>query len=320
VVKHAIYSLVAGILITAALVQAQETPSSVPLKLGRKHAILLPVKIGEVDAQFLLDTGLGFDLISPQLAQKLGLEATPDYQVRPVTGGELKLGRAKLSSLAVGKEKETDLEVLVGDPGKFVGNGGETQVDGILSLAFFKERPFTLDFANQQLVLEDRDSLAKRKAAGKRVGCRLSDEKVVASVPLTLTERAPDPPKPGGIAGILSTFTGSGGAPDPPKAWVQVHTGHENLLLNSRLMFTLKVDATGANITETEPTDPTGQRFRSWASHMGRIELEDHPTLRLEKAPVVFRKLEAEGVLGQDFLRRYTVTFNLPDSELFFSP
>lgn len=316
--KHILLYVGLGAMIAAGLAQAQEAPSSVPVRSGKKRALLLPVRIADsIEAEFLLDTGLGFNLVSPQLAKKLELESTPNHKVRPVTGGELDLSFARLSSLTVGNQRESDVEVVIGEPKSFVGTDGETKVDGILSLAFFRNHPFTIDFANQKIVLEDSDSLAKRKAAGTKVEGRLSDENVVLSVPLTLTERAPDPPKPGGIAGILSTF--SGGAPDPPQAWVQVNTGCENLMLDSKLMFTLKVDATGANITETEPTDPNGLRYRSWASRLGKIELLDNPTLKQEKAPVVFRKLLAEGVLGQDFLRQYTVTFDLPSSELIFA-
>lgn len=300
----------------AGLARADESPASVPFQLGKKQAILVPVKVGDSDAQFRLDTGLGFNLISPELAKKLGIEPSPT-KVKPVTGGELDLGQGRLSSLTVGNQRETDLDVMVGDPGRFVGIGGESKVDGILSLAFFRNHPFTIDYANQKLVLENSESLSKRKAAGKKVECRLSEENVVASVSLMLKERPPEPEKPGGLAGLLSGF--SGGPPDPPKAWVQVDTGCENLLLDSKLMFTLKIDATGANITETEPTDQNGRKFRSFASQMGKVEVSDSPSLVQEKTPVVFRKLLADGVLGQEFLRRYTVTFDLSNSELIFA-
>ncbi|MBX3170443.1 MAG: retropepsin-like domain-containing protein [Candidatus Eremiobacteraeota bacterium] len=313
--KHLLFCVGLAVLSGAGLVRADQSPVSVPFKLGKKQAILLPVKVAGTEAEFRLDTGLGFDLISPQLAQKLGLEPTPT-KIRPVTGGELELGQARLSSLTVGAQQENDLDVIVGEPRCFVSTGGESKVDGILSLAFFRNHPFTLDFANQQLVLENSESLSKRKAAGKKVDCRLSDENVVASVSLMLKERAPEPEKPGGLAGLLAGF--GGGPPEPPKAWVQVDTGCENLLLDSKLMFTLKIDATGANITETEPTDQNGRKYRSFASQMGKIEVSESPSLTQEKSPVVFRKLLAEGVLGQDFLRRYTVTFDLPNSELIF--
>lgn len=318
--KHLFFYAGLAVLIGAGLAQADESPISVPFKLGKKQALLLPVKVADsIDAEFRLDTGLGFNLISPQLAQKLGMESSPNTKVRPVTGGELNVAQGRLTSLALGNQRETDVDVLVGEPRMFVAMGGETKVDGILSLAFFRNHPFTLDYANQKLVLENSESLSQRKAAGTRVECRLSDENVVASISLVLKERGPEPEKPGGIAGIISGITGGGGAPDPPKAWVQVNTGCENLLLDSKLMFTLPVDATGANVTETEPTDPNGLRFRSWASQMGKIEVLDKPALSQLKSPVVFRKLLADGVLGQEFLRRYTVTFDLPNSELIFS-
>jgi len=319
-VKHLLFSVGLAVLIGAGLAQADETPLSVPFKVGKKRAILLPVKVADsTDAEFQLDTGLGFNLISPQLAKKLGMEPSPGYKVRPVTGGELDMAQGRLSALTVGNQKESDLDVVVGEPRFFVGNDGETKVDGILSLAFFRNHPFTLDYANQKLVLENSESLSQRRAAGTRVECRLSDEAVVASISLALKERGPAPENPGGIAGIISGITGGGGAPDPPKAWVQVNTGCEPLLLDSKLMFTLPVDATGANVTETEPTDPAGLRYRSWASKLGKVEVWEKPSLSQEKSSVVFRKLQAEGVLGQEFLRRYTVTFDLPNSELIFA-
>lgn len=303
--------------IGAGLALADDTSATVPFRLGKKRAVLLPVKVGETQAEFLLDTGLGFNLISPQLAKKLGIEPGSSTKLKPVTGGELEFSQARLPSLTLGNQNESDQEVLIGEPRCFVGNDGETKVDGILSLAYFRNHPFTLDYANQRLVLEDSDSLSKRKAKGNKVECRLSDEAVVASVSLMLKERPPEPAKPGGLAGLLSGF--SGGPPEPPKAWVQVDTSCENLMLDSKLMFTLKVDDTGANITESETTDQNGLRYRSFASRMGKVELADNPSLTQEKLPVVFRKLQAEGVLGQEFLQRYVVTFDLPNSELIFA-
>lgn len=315
--KHAIICFGLAGLLAVSLAQADEPSTAIPFQLGKKRALLLPVKVADsIEAKFQLDTGLGFDLISPQLAKNLGLESTPNYKVRPVTGGELTLAQGRISSLAVGSARETDHAVVIGEPRCFVGNDGEVKVDGILSLAFFRNHPFTLDYAGQKIVLEDSESLSKRRAVGTKVDCQVSDELVVASVSLTLKEKAPDPPKPGGLAGLLSGF--GGGAPEPPKAWVQVNTGCESLLLDSKLMFTLNIDATGGNISETETTDQNGWRYRSFASHMGKVELTETP-LTLERAAVIFRKLQAEGVLGQDFLRRYTVTFNLPDSELIFA-
>ncbi|MFN8608769.1 MAG: retropepsin-like aspartic protease [Vulcanimicrobiota bacterium] len=306
-------------LIGAGLAQADDsTSTTVPFRFGKKRSVVLPVKVGDsTSAEFLLDTGLGFNLISPRLAQKLGIEPSPGYKVRPVTGGELELAQGRLSSLALGNQSENDQEVVVGEPRCFVGNDGETRVDGILSLAFFRNRPFTLDYANQKLILEDSESLSKRKAAGSKVECRLSDENVVASVALMLKERPPEPANPGGLAGLLSGL--GGGPPEPPKAWVQVDTGCESLLLDSKLMFTLKINDTGANITENETTDQNGLRYRSFASQMGKVEVGENASLSQEKLPVIFRKLQAEGVLGQTFLQRYTVTFDLPSSELIFA-
>lgn len=304
----------------AGLALADEPSTSIPFRLGKKRALLVPVQVGDsLKSEFLLHTGLGFEVVSPELAKKLGMEASPNHKVHPVTGGELDLSRGKLSALAVGNRKETDLEVVVAEPRRFVGNDGETGVEGILSLAFFREHPFTVDYANQTLVLEDSESLSRRKAAGTKVECRLSDENVVALVSLALKDKDPDPPSPTGLAGILSGITGGGGSPEPPSAWVQVDTACDSLLLDSKLMFTLKVDATGSNITETEATDQNGVRTRRFASRMGKVGLGEGAAVSQLKQPVVFRKLQAEGVLGQSFLSNYVVTFDLPGSELIFA-
>ena len=319
--KQLAFLLGLGVLVGISLAGADDPPSSVSFKSGKKQAVLLPVKVADsVDAQFLLDTGLGFNVLSPDLAKKLGVETTSSQKVKPITGGEFDLALGRLSSLKLGNERESDLEVVIAEPRRFVGKDGETSVDGILSLGYFRDRPFTLDFANQALILEESESLDQRRKAGTRVDCRVEEDKF-ALVSLKLKEKDPDPPNPGGLAGLISGITGSGGAPEPPTAWVQVATGCDNLMLDSKLMFTLKIDATGGNITETEQTDENGVRSRRFASHMARIGLvADNAVLSQEKHPVVFRKLLGEGVLGQAFLRQYsTVTFNLPGSELIFS-
>jgi len=84
-------------------------------------------------------------------------------------------------------------------------------------------------------------------------------------------------------------------------------------------MFSLNIDATDSNVTEKEITDSNGNRYRTFASEMGKVELGEDAPLAREKLPVVFRKLQSEGALGQNFLERYTVTFDLPSSEIIFS-
>lgn len=318
-VKQALLFLGLGALIGAGLARADDAPSSVPFRTGKKQAVVLPVQVSDsLKAEFLLDTGLGFNVISPELAAKLGLQTDSKLKVKPITGGEFEFSSARLPALKLGSTSESNLEVVVAEPRRFIENGGEVGVDGILSLAFFREHPFTLDYPNQALILEESDSLEQRKKAGERVECRLEDDRL-ALVALKLKDKDPDPPRPGGFAGLLSGITGGGGAPEPPTAWVQVATGSENLMLDSKLMFTLKIDATGANITETEETDQNGVRSRRFASHMARVGLAtDNSVLSQEKQAVVFRKLRAEGALGQNFLRQYVVTFNLPGSELIF--
>ncbi len=298
------------------LALADQSPSTLAFRFGKKRSVILPVKVGEsTQAEFLLDTGLGFNVVSPSLAQKVGVESGSTTKIKPVTGGEFDLPQGRISSLTVGNQSESDQPTLIAEPKMFISNDGENKVDGILSLSFFREHPFTLDYANQKLIFENSDSLAKRKATGHRVECRMADEGIVAAVSLALTERPVEPTK-SGLAALIPSFSGP---PEPPKAWVQVNTGSEHLMLDSKLMFTLKVDDTGANVTESETTDQNGRRYRSFTSHLGKVELADNPALVVEKQPVVFRKLQTEGVLGQSYLQRYTVTFDLPNSEMIFS-
>ena len=252
-----------------------------------------------------------------QIAGKLlfGVLVVTREEGEPATGGEFELPSVKLPPLVVGDRSDNEQKAVVAEPGIFLGEESE-KVDGILSLSFFKNHPFTIDYANQTLIFENSESLSKRRKAGTKVECRVSDENLVASVPLALTEPPPERPKPGGLAGLLPSFSGP---PEAPKAWVQVDTGCDSLMLDSKLMFSLHIDATGGNITEKETTDQNGQKFRSFSSKMGKVELGENPPVSREKVPVVFRRLQAEGALGQNFLQRFQVTFDLPSNELIFS-
>ncbi|CAN0356990.1 unnamed protein product, partial [Phaeothamnion confervicola] len=73
-------------------------------------------------------------------------------------------------------------------------------VQGLLSLAYFKERPFSIDYANARIVLETPETLEKRKQDGKTAECRVQQE-ASTSVTAWLSMSLPKPASQNGLGG-----------------------------------------------------------------------------------------------------------------------
>src|SRR5437879_10761481 len=72
---------------------------------GAQPLILLPVKVnGQGPFEFILDTGAGTSLLSPETAQKVGAKIISAKEGHSA-GGKVSVSLAKVDSLAVGETK-----------------------------------------------------------------------------------------------------------------------------------------------------------------------------------------------------------------------
>jgi predicted aspartyl protease len=118
-----------------------------------KPLLLVPTLVnGKGPYQFALDTGASTTVVSPELAQNLGIRST---SAAAMTGGGGKVQAAigKVESLAVGAAKVEDLPVMVADFLVMLSQATATKLDGIIGYNFLKEFRVTIDYPNERLYL-----------------------------------------------------------------------------------------------------------------------------------------------------------------------
>lgn len=113
-----------------------------------RHFCRLPVEVGGVPEQFLLDTGIGITVVSPEVGSRSGVEPTgTTYAGRRMSGQLVEAPLVRLPELRIG-------DVVVGNHvAGVIDLGGGSDFAGILSPAFFEARPLTVDPGRQTLTI-----------------------------------------------------------------------------------------------------------------------------------------------------------------------
>jgi hypothetical protein len=298
--------------------------------VGKKRLSVTVRVADKVDAEFLLDTGIGLTLISPKLAQQLGCQPSGEYKGKHLAGQEFVVPLTQVPALALGSAREVNAEVGIAP---ISGN-----LDGCLSLAFFKDHPFTIDYASGALVLETSDSLYDRGKQGKMVPLRVieEDKTILAWVSLALPKSQAGEALHGyqstGTGSPLGGGGGSGGhgggmynrgftAPskDPaknPTVWAALDTGNEALILQNRYMalFCLYPEDCKA----VEGTDEVGGGYSASSVKLPQpLHLGDLNEIVFPGGELLFEKSRHEAHLGAEFLSQYTLTIDLKRQQMF---
>jgi len=128
------------------------------------HLLTVPVLAGDVQMRFILDTGIGVNLLSESAAARAGWSATgTTYTGRRMSGQEVRLPIGSVASVRLGDASGDEVPFGVLDIGAAAGLDG---IDGFLSLNFFWSAPVTVDCPASVVVVEDECSLALRAESG----------------------------------------------------------------------------------------------------------------------------------------------------------
>ena len=169
-----------------------------------------------------------------------------------------------------------------------------SEIKGILSLKFFEDLPFTLDFNSHNLIGENEASLLPRVECG-------------IAVPVVVKKDGPS-------TDIFIHLK----LPSGKIINVEVDTGSDILILNENFMEELGVIKESNSVKKVEGTDETGNRFTRYLSNIsGTISLDGR--IYQSNPEVMFQRILHEGIIGHSFLRRYIVTLDLPRSRMIFS-
>lgn len=257
------------------------------------HAVTIPVLVGDEPSRFVVDTGIGVNLVSGALAERAG--CVPDgssYTGRRMSGQPVTVPLGSLPVLRVGDHRGTDVPVGLLDLGALAGLDG---IGGFLSLNWWAAAPVTFDYPAGHLVLEDEASLAGRAAASTPVPVRVLRDG--PSVDVNLALRLPS-------GRVISA---------------EVDTGSDTLVLDERFAADAGVDLAAPSTRRAGGQDETGHTFtRFFATARGDVCVDGVPAARQSSPEVMFQRIIHDGLVGDRFLRNFTVTYDLPRERMIF--
>jgi hypothetical protein len=259
------------------------------------HLVTVPVSVGGVERRFVLDTGIGVTLLAPELCRAAGGEETGlEFRGRRMSGQEVAVPLARVPSLRFGALERRDVEVGLLDLAGAL-PPEVAAVAGFLSLAYFAEHAFTVDYPRAVVVLESDRTRAVRLRDGIAVEVELVREgpSLDAFLPLVL---------PGGRAISVEVDMGSG-----------------TLILDDRLAPELGVGLDAPGVRRVDGRDETGGTFTRWFTKLeGNVHPAGAPELAQERPEAMFQRIVHDGLIGDAFLSRQPVTYDLASRQLVF--
>ncbi|MGH3155998.1 MAG: retropepsin-like aspartic protease [Streptosporangiaceae bacterium] len=259
------------------------------------HLLTVPVRVGDTDARFIFDTGIGVNMVSASLAGAVGCTPSgPAFTGRRMSGQEVTIPMGSLDSVRLGDSQSQDVPAGIFDMGAMAGLEG---IDGFLSLQYFRSAPVTVDYPAQVIVLEDEQSLARRAESGIAVSVQAKHDGPATDVHLELR-------LPGGR--VITA---------------EVDAGSDQLILNEALAAEVGANLAGQAVRKVEGRDETGHTFACYFTTLqGGISLAAAPQISQANPDVQFQEIIYDGLLGDRFLRSFIVTYDLPRSRMIFTP
>lgn len=254
-------------------------------------AVIVPVQIDGETVRLILDTGAGIDIISTKVAQRHGVKLTAKQTGHRLNGDPMTIEMGKVRSISFAGINHT--ESMVGPLAYFDTLSKQMNIQGLLSLKFFENIPFTIDYPNKLVILETADSLSKRRAAGVRASLVLSEEfpgALDAQLEILIDGRYP-----------LRAIIDSGSAP------THIPLEYLKKMGLSEQDSKLKVK-TFATIAGTKAE-------AKFLAAPGRVAIAG-TNIKNDDSPLRFEQGLKKGSIGGQFLSGYAVTFNLPDKEI----
>ncbi len=252
------------------------------------HFTRIPVSLGGARYRLLFDTGIGVNVISTEVTERLGLTSVGEsFAGQRMSGQWIEAPLVYLPPVSVGDCILVDQVAAVVDLDQ---QGGGAAFAGILGLTAFADTPITVDPGTQTIELGVSGDAEFR-------------------VPLDVQRRGPSTTP---FAELVL----------PHGDWVKVEvdTGSDCLILDTDLLRRGAVTPRG-ELQTVDGTDETGYR---WQRRTGLIEgsvfLAAAPRSRQEEPRVLFQDIVHDGLIGSDYLDRFRYTVDVKRAQLLLTP
>jgi hypothetical protein len=230
---------------------AQKTATSIPFTRSKDGQLMVPGSAGAgTQYSFVLDTGAGLSVLPKSVVEKLGGKPTGHFTGFRETGERLELDLYTIPELRVGPAVQSPAIVVAWDAlDKF-------HLDGIISLAFFRKQPITLDFVHDQLTFETPASLALRRRSGSAVPVRLDASMINATSASTCSRHS-----------SLARF----------RLNVRWDTGSEGYMVQQRYMGSLAISPESSAVKKSEHTTILGNKEVRYGASLPSLTLGGVP-------------------------------------------
>jgi hypothetical protein len=236
------------------------------------HLVVVPVELNGIETRFVVDSGIGFTIVRDTFAGCLPSDET--FTGKRMSGQAVTVPLGVAPSLRFGGLERRDVEVGLLDLRGFP--DALADVGGFLSLAFFAETPFTVDYPQGRVVVGG-------PVEGVPLACRVQRDGPAIGMHLPLT------------------------LPDGREIEVEVDMGSDALILDERFL-----ELAAGEVRRVDGTDETGHGYtRRFARLPGRIHPAAAPQLGQDDPDAMFQSIIYDGLLGDGFLRRFAVTFDV---------
>jgi hypothetical protein len=248
------------------------------------HLVVVPVTLNGVERRFILDSGIGVTCVRATLAHELPLEpAGRSCTGKRMSGQTVDIPLFRGAELTLAGHTP-DVEVAAWDM-----NGLPPELDhiaGFVSLGFFEETPFAVDYPARELAVGERGGGTELQLHVERDGAA-----VTAFLPLTI---------PGGRS--IS---------------VELDMGSDVLILDDRFAPEVGADLDAPDVRRVDGVDETGHPYtRRFTRIRGDVHPTGAPELAQRDPEVQFQSIVHDGLLGDRYLRRYVVTWDVAAATL----
>ncbi|HKQ99401.1 MAG TPA: aspartyl protease family protein [Pyrinomonadaceae bacterium] len=272
---------------------------------GAQPLILVPASVNESEPhEFILDTGAGISLLTPELAERFGVAATDSKEAMGVGGKvTISLGVARL--LEVGESRVENIQVAITDELHRIGAVIGARVEGNIGYNFLKEFSLTIDYQSSTLSLT-RVSKEASGAGAAAAGMRATATAARAELKFKLAH----PSKP---LILLPVFIDGGG----PYIFA-TDTGASSTVVSPELAEML-------GIHRTDIPEVTGAGGAMQASTgvlrslgVGDALVENLPVVIVPSLGMISQAVgtKLDGIIGYNFLKEFRVTIDYPNETL----
>ncbi|HEX8845017.1 MAG TPA: aspartyl protease family protein [Pyrinomonadaceae bacterium] len=120
---------------------------------GAQPLVIVPASVnGDGPHQFILDTGAGVSLLTPEFARRLNVAVTGSKEGAGA-GGKVTVSLGTVESLSVGQARVENLQVGITDELSRIGAAIGAKIDGNIGYNYLKAFRLTLDYQKQTLQL-----------------------------------------------------------------------------------------------------------------------------------------------------------------------